>query len=268
MPYESLKDSMRDEFSSAVVETLAKRVGVRCSNPGCQRPTAGPRSDAAKVLNLGVAAHITAASPGGPRYDAKLSAEERGSVENGIWLCQNCAKLIDNDPSRFTVTVVRDWKAKSEARAFVALTGGAPADVELAAAVEIVLRRSDVSISSNQHSYRLDVVATNLATRPIGDYHVDLAFPRAVVPSPERHPLYVESRSSHDTAFFRYVASASNHAMFPGDSAVLIAVDYEMNHQLFWNRGNLFPFMVTASMYCGGAPPVVVEMPFNQLQCF
>ena len=268
MPYRRLKDAMRDEFSSAVVETLAKRVGVRCSNPGCQRPTSGPRSDAAKVLNLGVAAHITAASPGGPRYDANLSAEERGSVENGIWLCQNCAKLIDNDCNRFTVTVVRDWKAKSEARALTALAGGVPADAELAAAVEVALRRNDVLISARQHNYRLEVVARNLATRPIGDYHVDLVFPRAVVPTPERHPLYVETRSSPVTAFFRYATSTSKHDMFPGDSAVLIALDYEMNQQLFWNRDNLFQFMVTASMYCGGAPPVVVEMPFEQLQCF
>lgn len=263
-----LKDSMRDEFSSAVVETLAKRVGVRCSNPGCQRPTSGPRSDAAKVLNLGVAAHISAASPGGPRYDAKISADERGSIENGIWLCQNCAKLIDNDSNRFTVTVVRDWKTKSEARALTALTGGVPTDGELAAAVEIVLRRRDVLISASRHNYRLDVVATNLASRPIGDYHVDLALPRAVVPSPERHPLYVENRSSPETAFFRCEVSAPNHAVFPGDSAVLISVDYEMNEKLYWNRGNFFPFMVTASMYCCDAPPVVVEMPFKQLQCF
>ena len=112
---------MRDDFPSATAETLAKRVGVRCSNPECQRPTAGPRSDAAKVVNIGVAAHITAASAGGPRYDEHMSSEERRSVENGIWLCQNCAKLIDNDEGRFTVVVLRDWKAKSESRALAAL---------------------------------------------------------------------------------------------------------------------------------------------------
>jgi hypothetical protein len=33
---------MRDNFSMAVKETLARRVGVRCSNPDGQRPTSGP----------------------------------------------------------------------------------------------------------------------------------------------------------------------------------------------------------------------------------
>jgi len=259
---------MRDEFPSAVIEALAKRVNVRCSNPGCRRPTSGPRSDAAKVVNIGVAAHITAASPGGPRYDASLSAEERGSIENGIWLCQNCAKLIDNDANQFTVDVVRGWKAMSEARALAALTGVPPVDVELAATVEVVLYKNDVLISGDLHKYRLDVVATNLASRPIGDYHIDLAFPRAVVPMPERHPMYVENRSSREIAFFRCASSSCKLTIFPGDSVLLIAVDYEMNHKLFQNRGNLLSFMVTASMYCGRAPPMVVEIPFNDLQCF
>jgi len=37
---------VRDEFSQKTLEVLAKRVGVRCSNPGCRKVTTGPRSDA------------------------------------------------------------------------------------------------------------------------------------------------------------------------------------------------------------------------------
>jgi hypothetical protein len=54
------------------------------------------------VIDVGVAAHITAASPGGPRFDPNLSDKERASATNGIWLCQNCAKLIDNDVAQFS----------------------------------------------------------------------------------------------------------------------------------------------------------------------
>jgi hypothetical protein len=32
-------------------------------------------------------------------------------------LCQNCAKLIDNDPARFTVEMLRPWKAAAETEA-------------------------------------------------------------------------------------------------------------------------------------------------------
>lgn len=61
-----------------------------------------------------MAAHICAASEGGPRYDANMTVEERRSTENGIWLCQSCSKLIDSDISKFTVEKLNEWKEKSE----------------------------------------------------------------------------------------------------------------------------------------------------------
>jgi len=84
---------MRDDFNIDVKRTLAARVGNRCSNPACLALTSGPQKRSAKSLNIGVAAHITAASPGGPRYDSQLTQENREGIENGIWLCQNCAKF-------------------------------------------------------------------------------------------------------------------------------------------------------------------------------
>jgi hypothetical protein len=77
---------MRDDFAQQTLDTLAKRVGVRCSNPGCRKLTTGPRTDTSRIINIGVAAHITAASPGGPRFATDLSTEERRSPDNGIWL--------------------------------------------------------------------------------------------------------------------------------------------------------------------------------------
>ena len=105
---------MRDDFSTETKEILAKRVGYHCSNPNCKIITCGPRTETNKFISIGVAAHITAASPNGPRHNALLSKTERGSVENGIWLCQNCSKLIDNDTSKFTVEYLRNWKIKAE----------------------------------------------------------------------------------------------------------------------------------------------------------
>jgi hypothetical protein len=108
---------MRDDFSSATKELLAKRAGFRCSNPGCRQPTSGPQADPKGSINIGVAAHITAASTDGARYDHTLTAEPRSAAENGIWLCQSCAKLVDNDAVRYTVQSLRDWKARAEATA-------------------------------------------------------------------------------------------------------------------------------------------------------
>lgn len=66
------------------------------------------------VTMTGVAAHITAASRKGPRYDSDMSSEERSSETNGIWLCQIHGKLIDDNPSRCTVVELRRWKAQHE----------------------------------------------------------------------------------------------------------------------------------------------------------
>lgn len=109
-----MKLPMRDDFHSTTKELLAKRVGYRCSNPSCRQSTSGPHKNPTKIINVGVAAHITAASPGGPRYDAFLSSEQRSSAQNGIWLCQKCAKLIDNDSIRYTFDVLLDWKQIAE----------------------------------------------------------------------------------------------------------------------------------------------------------
>lgn len=77
--------------------------------------TVGPsRESAIDVATVGVAAHICAASPGGPRYDATMSPDERSSIENGIWLCATHATLIDRDVVRFSVDTLRRWKVDHE----------------------------------------------------------------------------------------------------------------------------------------------------------
>jgi hypothetical protein len=107
----------RDNFPESVKQILADRVGNRCSNPDCLAITSGPQVDPGKALNVGVGAHITAAASGGPRYDPNLSPEERSGPTNGIWLCQTCGKLVDNDEARFTADTLRDWKSRAESDA-------------------------------------------------------------------------------------------------------------------------------------------------------
>lgn len=120
----------RDEFPEATKRAIAARVAYRCSNPECRAPTTGPQVEAGKILNVGVAAHISAAAPGGPRYDLALSPGQRSDIANAIWLCQNCAKLIDNDPQRSTSRVLVAWRelAEAVAQAEVGKTQGRRAD--------------------------------------------------------------------------------------------------------------------------------------------
>jgi hypothetical protein len=90
----------RDEFRAATIRTLAGRAGHCCSE--CLRPTSGPAVAEDKFVNVGEAAHITAAARG------------------------PCAKLIDTDEACFTFEVLRKWKQDAEGRAFRDIATAAP----------------------------------------------------------------------------------------------------------------------------------------------
>ena len=112
---------MRDDFSAQTIDRLAKRAGNVCSNPDCRRPTFGAAKSHDGFVNVGVAGHITAAAPGGPRYDPNLTSEQRRHQSNGIWLCQTHGKAVDSDEGHFTVEMLRDRKRLTEERSFAAI---------------------------------------------------------------------------------------------------------------------------------------------------
>lgn len=115
----------RDDFSSPTRELLAKRSGYICAYPGCKRMTVAGSDDRKSGLTMtGVAAHITAASKKGPRYDPDMSAEERAGESNGIWTCQIHGKFIDDNPSQCTVDELRRWKAQHEKWVFNRVESG------------------------------------------------------------------------------------------------------------------------------------------------
>jgi len=113
------------DFLEKTKQTLAKRAGQVCSNLDCRRTTSGPHSNDDKSINLGEAAHIKAARDGQARYDPNMTDEERRDVANGIWLCKECARIIDLDETRFTVELLCNWKKQHEHW----ISQGKPSDV-------------------------------------------------------------------------------------------------------------------------------------------
>lgn len=104
----------RDDFTAKTISILRERVAYKCSSPDCRIVTSGPSTDKDKVNRIGEAAHICAAAKGGPRYDKKMTSDQRKSIENGIWLCSNCADKIDKDWKRYPVKLLHQWKMSAE----------------------------------------------------------------------------------------------------------------------------------------------------------
>jgi hypothetical protein len=108
--------NMRDNFPPKIVEILKKRAAFVCSNPTCKKMTVAPsESEDEKVLYIGRAGHICAASEKGPRFDKTMTTEDRASINNAIFLCSNCADMIDdNGGTDYSVEKLKKWKFDHE----------------------------------------------------------------------------------------------------------------------------------------------------------
>lgn len=114
MNYLKVTVMKRDDFPKTIKETVAKRAAFICSNPDCRKNTVWPHSNPEKSSNSGVAAHICAAAKGGPRYDPQQTPQERGNINNAIWLCHNCSDKVDKDEAKYSKEVLINWRERHE----------------------------------------------------------------------------------------------------------------------------------------------------------
>lgn len=89
----------RDNFSRTTIEQLAASAGYCCTR--CEVRTHYWCKDRRRWVHVGNAAHDAAASPGGKRYDAEMTSEQRRAAENGAWLCASCATIVDKAHEQF-----------------------------------------------------------------------------------------------------------------------------------------------------------------------
>jgi hypothetical protein len=69
------------------------------------------------VSETGVAAHIYAASPDGPRGTGGLTSQQRRAITNGLWLCHRCGRLVDNNEGdAYPPSLLRSWRDLHDAR--------------------------------------------------------------------------------------------------------------------------------------------------------
>jgi hypothetical protein len=110
----------RDNFTMPTKEALAKRVAYRCSNPRCRAVTIGPHQQSSRAVNI--AAHIAAASPGGPRYAcSKILTAVLPRQWTNYGNRPEAALL--HQPSGYWRTLLVMWRHSASVRRPVSITG-------------------------------------------------------------------------------------------------------------------------------------------------
>jgi len=94
--------------TSATIKRLFAHSNNHCAFPRCT----------SKIVQggaiVGEICHIKASAPGGPRYDARQSPEDRHAYENLILLCANHHTVIDDDTEAYTADRLAKMKRDHE----------------------------------------------------------------------------------------------------------------------------------------------------------
>lgn len=94
---------------------LAVRAGGRCEFRGCNRLLLEHPLTLAQD-NFSEVAHVVAFSEDGPRGDDAARPDDVHAIENLLFLCPQCHKLIDDSPDRYPRALLEQYKAEHESR--------------------------------------------------------------------------------------------------------------------------------------------------------
>jgi hypothetical protein len=102
-----VKQPQRLPPTPSVIKKLFAYSGNQCAMPDCTEMLVDPSGTL-----LGKIAHICAAEPGGCRYDASMTDEERRGVENLFIVCGKHHDLIDdkNNVKNYPADLLRKYK--------------------------------------------------------------------------------------------------------------------------------------------------------------
>lgn len=100
----------RDNFSNGTRHRLSDQVDHHCVFPGCWTLTSVPRPEGKGRVTVSHAAHVSAASENGPRYNPELTPEQRRALANGANLCATHATLVDRQSDRYPAETIQGWQ--------------------------------------------------------------------------------------------------------------------------------------------------------------
>jgi len=90
------------------------RSGNLCAFPDCKKELAMDISETDDTSIVGEEAHIVAKEIDGPRGESPLTPEQRDKYNNLILMCSIHHKVIDDQPTKYSVELLHDYKEKHE----------------------------------------------------------------------------------------------------------------------------------------------------------
>lgn len=96
------------DYTPSDIKRLFAFSGNQCAKPGCTRNVIGEDD----LTVVGKICHIAAASKNGPRYDSKMTDEQRRGYDNLILLCDEHHSIIDNkeNETQYPPELLKKWK--------------------------------------------------------------------------------------------------------------------------------------------------------------
>jgi len=105
------KDKAR-QYKPSTVRRLDTLSGNECAYPNCTKKLIV--EDGISIISK--ICHIAAASKEGPRFDEKMTDDERRGFDNLILLCDEHHVIIDNkeNESKYLISLLKKWKSDHE----------------------------------------------------------------------------------------------------------------------------------------------------------
>ncbi len=106
------KNNKARNYKRTTIRRLDMSSGLECAAPDCKNLLIA--KDEKSIISK--ICHIEAANEGGPRYNSKMTDDERRAYENLILLCDACHTIIDNKENEedYPVDLLKKWKKEHE----------------------------------------------------------------------------------------------------------------------------------------------------------
>lgn len=133
---------------------------------------------------------------------------------------------------------------------------------------ELSIEYQKVKIRSERHDYQLQVRLKNAGTRPITEWHVDVSMPTRLLESGTIFAARVPERSNWQQTLFRGTQKTRGGAIYPGDTRLVLTIDYYVDDALYEDLRGLFDECVTAIAYVHGEIATTAERFVRDIQIF